>query len=82
MFFSFLGYPLPVVEWFRNGKLLTSAGRVSIFEDPAAGLCNLRIRDCDLTDAGEYTVAANNTVNAIYTIVNVSIQGQPTHTLK
>ena len=66
-----------MIEWFRNGKLLKSAGRIFISEDPFSGRGTLTIRGCDLTDAGEYTVAANNTVNAIYAVVNVSIQGKP-----
>ena len=66
-----------MIEWFRKGKLLKSAGRIFISEDPFSGRGTLTIRGCDLTDAGEYTVAANNTVNAIYAVVNVSIQGKP-----
>jgi hypothetical protein len=57
------GYPLPVVEWFKNGKQLDDMGRVIIIDDvddKEPELFSLVIEDCKPEDAGEYKCIAMN----------------------
>lgn len=55
------GNPEPVVEWFRDGKLLEDEGRVVIIDDVDDSdkeLFSLVIEGCELEDCGVYKVVA------------------------
>lgn len=57
------GYPLPVVEWFKDGQQLEDMGRVIIIDevdDKEPELFSLVIEDCKPEDAGEYKCIAMN----------------------
>lgn len=57
------GYPIPVVEWFKDGQQLEDMGRVIIIDDvddKEPELFSLVIEDCKPEDTGEYKCIAMN----------------------
>ena len=53
------GFPLPEIEWFKNGSKLYGGDRFKI-ETEKNGLLRLIIHDVRETDAGKYTCKAKN----------------------
>lgn len=69
-----IGYPTPMVQWFRNQEPLTNTPGISISQE-ANGLCTLTIAEVFPEDAGEYTCRATNKIGETSSTVSVIVEG-------
>ncbi|CAF1491714.1 unnamed protein product, partial [Adineta ricciae] len=68
------GSPKPDVQWFFNGKLLRSGGKISIVDEH--GLHILRINNTTDADAGTIKCLVKNSVGQIQSEVQLQITGE------
>ncbi|CAM4905811.1 unnamed protein product [Rotaria socialis] len=68
------GSPKPEVQWFLNGQLLRSGGKISIVEE--RGLFILRINNITDSDVGEIKCLAKNSLSEISRDVSLKITGE------
>lgn len=67
--------PRSKVTWFRNGKLIEPKSRYQQ-TDSIDGVCQLTIFGPDVSDNGEYTCRAENSVSVEETSVTVQFKGR------
>jgi len=71
-----LGIPKPEVSWFRDGKPLKleiGETRYKIFE--VDNTSYLEIENVSILHTGEYTCTASNVMGAVYSAINVVVEG-------
>ncbi|CAF3618249.1 unnamed protein product [Rotaria sordida] len=69
-----VGSPKPEVQWFLNGQLLRSGGKISIVEE--RGLVVLRINNIADNDAGTIKCLVKNSLSEISREVQLQITGE------
>ncbi|CAF3575459.1 unnamed protein product [Adineta steineri] len=69
-----IGSPKPEVQWFLNGKILHSGGKISIVEE--RGLVILRIENITDADNGTIKCVVKNTLSEISREVQLQIIGE------
>lgn len=71
----FKAYPLPEVTWKHNRQALPKAKRVQ--HDLISCLATLRLRDCEIGDAGEYAVTLTNEHGELSTAFKLTVLDKP-----
>lgn len=69
-----IGFPTPMVQWFRNQEPLMNMPGISISQE-ANGMCALTIAEVFPEDAGEYTCKATNKIGETSSTVSVIVEG-------
>ena len=72
------GFPLPSIQWYQNGTLVTEDDRTSIsnLTDSRSVLSTLTVSVAMTNDSGEYHCNASNTVGSVVSdTVTVFVQG-------
>lgn len=71
----FKAYPTPVVTWKHGKEDLPKAKRIQ--EETISCLATLRIRECELADAGEYSVTLKNEHGELSTTYRLTVLDKP-----
>lgn len=71
----FKAYPTPSVTWKHGKESLPKGTRVQ--EEVISCLATLRLRDCQLTDAGEYPVTLKNEHGELTTSFRLTVLDKP-----
>lgn len=70
-----VGYPAPVVKWYRSGKEILADGTKIKAQEFKGGYYQLVITAADETDASVYQVRATNASGSISTTANLEVEG-------
>lgn len=70
-----LGYPKPVVKWYRSGKEILADGTKIKALEFKGGYYQLVITSADENDATVYQVRATNSSGSISTTANLEVEG-------
>lgn len=70
-----MGYPKPVVKWYRSGKEILADGTKIKALEFKGGYYQLVITAADENDATVYQVRATNSSGSISTIANLEVEG-------
>lgn len=71
-----IGSPDPEILWFKDNKPLKDDYRIDIYSD-RGGARHLEICDVALSDSGEYTIFARNTLNKVSATVKCVVIENP-----
>lgn len=71
----FTAYPTPEVVWKHGDKNLPKEKRIQ--EETISCLSTLRLKECQLSDAGEYTVTLNNEHGELSTSYRLTVLDKP-----
>ena len=70
------GIPKPEITWFRDGKPLKiddDDRRYKKYEKDGSSL--FEIKNVSILDTGEYTCTASNVMGAVYSAINLVVEG-------
>ena len=77
IFCKVTGVPKPEVHWFRDGKPLRSESgddRFRIYEQEDGSF--FEIDNVSILDTGEFTCTASNVMGAVYSAINIVVEGK------
>jgi hypothetical protein len=74
---TFKGVPKPEISWFRDGKPLGKSELDDIrYKISEKDDCNyFEIDNVSILDTGEYTCTASNVMGAVYSAINIIVEG-------
>lgn len=70
-----VGYPKPVVKWYRSGKEIQADGTKIKAQEFKGGYYQLVITNADEKDATVYQIRATNSSGSISTTANLEVEG-------
>ena len=76
LFVLILGIPKPEISWFRDGKpirLDAEETRYKIVDKENTSY--FEIENVSILDTGEYTCTASNVMGAVYSAINIIVEG-------
>ena len=68
--------PLPTVQWFFQGNVLSSSPNYTSFVDSTGTIGRLIVHDVKQDDMGRYTCVVNNTHGSASASAYLHVQGQ------
>lgn len=71
----FKAYPVPDINWKHNGASLPKQKRIQ--QETVIGITSLRLRECELADAGEYTLTIANDHGELSTTYTLTVLDKP-----
>lgn len=71
-----VGYPKPLVKWYRSGKEVEADGTKIKAQEFKGGYYQLVITAAEETDATVYQVRATNSSGSISTTANLEVEGK------
>ena len=74
--FKVSGIPKPEITWFRDGKPLKIEEDDRRYKKYEKDGCSLfEIKTVSILDTGEYTCTASNVMGAVYSAINLVVEG-------
>ncbi len=68
---NIIGYPLPAIEWYKNGKLVVNGTKLRLSSDMKA----IHINETVLDDTGEFKCVGKNRFGSVETIIKLKFTG-------